>query len=203
MKMDILSAAIQEAYHSGLSYTQYRKAIQQMADHGRTSGTNQSEAMVNYTRLNAQRMNRWDKKVIINTELKTTLSYVTKPQHWVVITEAWCGDAAHNIPTIAKMAELQPLIRVKYIYRDENLQLMDQFLTNGGRSIPKVILANQDFHPFASWGPRPAPCQRLYLSLKEEKADFETQKIALQKWYNGDKQQTMMNEFCNLLQEYL
>jgi hypothetical protein len=196
-----LSTAIKSAYQKGLSYAQYRDAIQFMAQTGSTSGPNQSEAMVNYTRLNAQRMNRWDKKVHLSTELATTLSYVDKPQHWIVITESWCGDAAHNIPTIAKMEQQQPLIQVRYIYRDENLELMDQFLTNGGRSIPKVILADENFEPYNSWGPRPAPCQTLYLKLKKEEADFETQKIALQKWYNSDKQQTLMNEFCTLIQE--
>ena len=201
MNKEQLAKAIQNAFTNGMDYAQYRSDIQKMVLLGKTSGENQSEAMVNYTKLNDQRMNRWDKKVHLSTELETSLKYITSPQHWVVLTEAWCGDAAHNIPTLIKIAAVQPLIQVKMVYRDENLELMDAFLTNGGRSIPKVILADKDFQPFASWGPRPEACQKLYLQLKNEEADFETMKIALQQWYNKNKQQALMSEFCDLIQQ--
>lgn len=200
MNKDQQVKSIRQAFIHGMDYAEYRADIEKMVLSSKTSGSNQSDAMVNYTKLNNQRMNRWDKTVHLNTELETTLKYIKEPQHWVVLTEAWCGDAAHNIPALIKMAALQPLIQIKMIYRDENLKLMDAFLTNGGRSIPKVILANNDFEPFASWGPRPEACQKLYLQLKKEEADFETMKIALQQWYNKDKQQALMGEFCDLIQ---
>ncbi len=203
METATITSLVQSSFENGISYTEYRDQISQLVKEGKTSGTNQSEALVDYTKLNAQRMNRWDKKVELNTELSTTLEHVKQPLKFLIITEAWCGDAAHNIPTLAKMADAQPNIELKLVYRDENLELMDQFLTNGGRSIPKVIIANENFEVLDSWGPRPADCQLLYTRLKEEKADFETQKIELQKWYNKDKQQSLMNEFCDLLQAHL
>ncbi|MHC8520324.1 thioredoxin family protein [Rossellomorea sp. H39__3] len=57
----------------------------------------------------------------------------------IAITEDWCGDAMVNIPILLKLAEAAG-IEVKMILRDENLELMDQYLTNGtSRSIPIFI----------------------------------------------------------------
>ena len=58
----------------------------------------------------------------------------------LVLAEGWCGDAAQILPVINKIAEYSSLIDLKVVCRDENPELMDQFLTNGSKSIPKVII---------------------------------------------------------------
>ena len=58
---------------------------------------------------------------------------------WLILTEAWCGDAAQNIPTIEKIARENDRIKTLYLLRDENLELMDKYLTGGARAIPKLI----------------------------------------------------------------
>ena len=199
-KMDT-AILLEDAFNKGIDYSVYSQQMNQFVAAQKTSGSNQSEALIDYTKLNLQRMNRWDKKAVLSDEIITTVKYINKPQHWIVITEAWCGDAAHNIPAIAKIASHNDLISLRFIYRDENLEVMDQFLTNGGRSIPKLIATNEKFEVLFSWGPRPEGCQKLYQQLKAEKADFETSKIALQKWYNADKQVALQEELLALIQE--
>lgn len=72
----------------------------------------------------------------------------------IVLTEDWCGDAMLNIPILIRIAE-QANIPVKMLLRDENLELMDQYLTNGkARSIPIFIFIDEAGNEVAKWGPR-------------------------------------------------
>ncbi len=72
----------------------------------------------------------------------------------IAITEDWCGDAMLNIPILLKMAEVAK-IDVRMILRDENLELMDQYLSNGtSRSIPIFIFLDENGEEKLKWGPR-------------------------------------------------
>lgn len=83
-----------------------------------------------------------------------------KHPHILVITEDWCGDAMMNNAVLRKIAEAAEL-EVHCVYRDENLELMDQYLTNGGRSIPKYIFLSEDGEVLGHWGPRAAVVQQF------------------------------------------
>lgn len=122
---------------------------------------------------------------------------------WLVITEAWCGDAAQNIPPIEKIANLNDRIETRYILRDENTELMDQFLTSGSRSIPKLIALDADtLDVLGTWGARPEAAQKLYYELKEKGAEKAAIMEHLQRWYNADRTLSLQNEFVNLLAEW-
>lgn len=181
------------------SYSEYRALTEQLLAENKTTGENQSEAFLEYTKLNQQRMKRWDKKAEINEELKAQIAKIDTPQRWLVLTEAWCGDAAHNIPVIAKMAELNENIELQLILRDENLDIMDQYLTNGGRSIPKLVAFNENNEELFTWGPRPNSLQELYKKMKEENTPAEESKTIIQQWYNKNKTQELQTEFVQLL----
>lgn len=142
---------------------------------------------LNYTKLNWARQHRWLKSGILNETLAGIIERTTEPQFWTIITEPWCGDASHNIPFIHRLSELNPLINVEYQLRDAEPFLINQYLTNGSKSIPKLIIADQDNNELAVWGPRPAGCQALYDQLLKNHVEMEQKKIALQQWYNADK----------------
>lgn len=142
---------------------------------------------IDYTRLNWSRMNRWLKTGSLLEDLKSAVQQVYLPQQWIVITEPWCGDAAHNVPFIELAARENPMISISYELRDSAPYRIEQYLTRGTKSIPKLVIGDADGRDLGSWGPRPAECQELYSRLLEEKADFEEMKIALQKWYNSNK----------------
>ncbi|MFD1020533.1 thioredoxin family protein [Thalassobacillus hwangdonensis] len=79
----------------------------------------------------------------------------------LVLTESWCGDAMLNIPILLRIAEATNM-DVHFLYRDQNLELMDQYLTNGkSRSIPIFIFIDKNGREVAVWGPRAKTIQRF------------------------------------------
>ncbi|WP_300352973.1 thioredoxin family protein [Fluviicola sp.] len=164
----------------------------------------------NYTKLNWSRMNRWMKKGEILPHVKEKIEAIKKAQEWIVITEPWCGDAAHIVPFIQMMADLNPLIRIDFELRDSEPNRIQDYLTNGGKAIPKLIIRNTNgdrMSPIASataqdlatWGPRPAECQELYTKMHASQASFEEVKIQLQNWYNEHQGVEIQEEIAALL----
>lgn len=195
------SVITKEVIDRAMDYETYRTKMDDLVKEGKTTGTNQNEDLAHYTKLNHQRMKRLDKKVLLTDEIKEALRQIKSPQIWLVLTEAWCGDAAQNIPVIAKMAEASDQISLKFILRDEHLEIMDEYLTNGGRSIPKLIaLDAESMEELGTWGPRPEPVQEMMIAFKkQEHQDFSAFKEKLQKWYNADETRTMQQEFLEKL----
>lgn len=154
---------------------------------------------LNYARLNWSRQQRWFKTGVITPGMRDAMARITQPQHWVIITEPWCGDAAHNIPFLEMLAALNPLVTTEYQLRDAEPFLIQQYLTNGGKSIPKLISRDAEGKDLFTWGPRPEACQAVYDRLKAENADFETIKTEIQKWYNDDKGQSLQREMLAVL----
>ncbi|WP_391204123.1 thioredoxin family protein [Psychrobacillus sp. L4] len=105
--------------------------------------------------------------------------------HILVITEDWCGDAMLNNAILRKIAEAAG-IEVRAVYRDENVDLIDQYLTNGGRSIPVYLLINNNGEVIGKWGPRAEKVQqfvsegREQLPSKEDPSFEELQKAFYQ-----------------------
>ncbi len=101
----------------------------------------------------------------------------------LVITEDWCGDAMLNNPILRKIAEAADL-DVRAVYRDEDTELIDRHLTNGGRSIPVYLLLDIEGAVVAKWGPRAAPIQKHMMELKQQipakdAPDFEAKQKAV------------------------
>ncbi|MGI9543233.1 MAG: thioredoxin family protein [Cyclobacteriaceae bacterium] len=186
---------------AAISYDQYSELIEDLVAQNSTTGPNQSESMIGYTRLNSQRMKRVYKTTKILPELAQAVAKITIPSYWIVLTEAWCGDAAQSIPVLSKLADLGDNIELKLLLRDEHLDLMTKYLTDGARAIPKLVwMAKENFQEVATWGPRPAPAQELLKSYKgnpEETYDQFSEK--LQRWYNQDKTETLQLELLSMI----
>lgn len=142
---------------------------------------------IEYTKLNHTRQTRWLKKGVIHDETRNIVQSINQNQVWVLIAEPWCGDAAHSVPFIAKMAELNPLITLNIQLRDSEESEIDRYLTHGGKSIPILIARDSNGNDLFVWGPRPEACQAEFNALKISGASLEEQKIGLQKWYNEDQ----------------
>jgi len=167
---------------------------------GKTTGPNQSENYINYAKLNLARMHRLNKTVVLMDELKSELKKITKKYVWLAITEGWCGDAAQNIPIFNFIEKENPNIELRLILRDENLDLMDKYLTNGGRSIPILICFEKEtLNEIFVWGPRPKEVQKLTEELIKQKVALDDKVLAVQQWYNNDKTLTLQNEFLELI----
>jgi hypothetical protein len=186
-----------------MSFAEYIKLIDDLLMDGKTTGTNQSDAMFNYGKLNRQRMHRLEKTVKLNDSLVEKAGKVERKMIWLIITEGWCGDAAQNIPTIEKIAAQNDLIETRYVLRDENLELMDAYLTNNARSIPKLIaLDAETLEVIGTWGPRPQIAMDFYHELKKQGLEKPLIMENLQRWYLQDKEKSLQSEFENLLSEW-
>src|SRR5690554_5017575 len=135
---------------------------------------------IDYTKLNWSRTSRWIKTGKLSEALKNALQNIRTPQQWIVITEPWCGDAAHSVPFMELASRENPLITVSYKLRDSEPFRINEYLTNGTKSIPKLIIQDAQGNDLGTWGPRPKDCQILYAKLLAENADFETTKAAMQ-----------------------
>lgn len=191
---------------SAISYASYREMVARLLDEGKTTGPVQSEAMLQYTRQNEQRMNRIEKTFTPEASVVAQLHNIERPMLWLVITEAWCGDASQIVPILQALAAENPNIHLQFILRDEHLDIMDAFLTNGGRSIPKVVFADLETLKIAGdWGPRPQVLQQMVLDNKAamtrildpemRKVHYEKFQSALHLWYAKDRGQHIQTEF--------
>ena len=196
-----LKNILKESLDNSMSYKDYRSLMAELVDSKSTTGLDQSEEMVAYTVLNEQRMKRWDKTVKVSVEAQEKIARYASDVTWLVLTESWCGDAAHVIPVINKVAELNSHIDLKLVLRDENDALMQQFLTNGGKSIPKLIMIdNTSGAVLDTFGPRPIAATNLVKDyITEHGTVTDELKENLQMWYNKDKGQSTIADLLLLL----
>lgn len=184
-------------------YEKYRNLVLKYAEESNTSG-DQSEERIAATFINAQRIKRIDKQCIINSELHPLVAEIKKKQRWVVITESWCGDGAQCIPVIAKIAQLNENIKLELVFRDEHPHLMDCFLTNGSRSIPKLVCINEETEAVIFlWGPRPRLIQNKVSEFKKDNPSIAHDELVknIHLWYAQDKTNAIQSEFAEIFKK--
>jgi predicted RNA-binding protein with RPS1 domain len=194
---------IAQGLENSLSYAEYRALVSQLISEGKSTGNTQSDALLHYSELNETRMNRLEKTIQITDEVKSQLQSLQRNVTWLLLSEGWCGDAAQLVPIIHKMAEVSDKIDLKIVLRDENDALMNEFLTNGARAIPKLIMIDSETNEvIGDWGPRPEPARKLIADYKATHGVVdEPAKIELQKWYLHDKGITTQNEIALMVSE--
>lgn len=187
--------------NEGLSYSAYRELVNQLLAGGKTTGPDHSEAMLHYTKMNVQRMNRVDKTAVLGQPLLQAIEKIKGKYHFLVISEGWCGDAAQIVPVINKLVEQAPdQFDLKLVLRDKNLELIDAHLTNGGRAIPVLLVLNEQKElVLPKWGPRPHVLQTLLAQWKKDSSDMGLIAEQLHGWYAKDKTQSTQEELTKLL----
>ena len=197
-----MNSIIEKSVANSLSYQEYRNHVTKLANENKTTGNEQREDLIHYTQLNEVRLNRLDKTIQVIDEAKSFLENLNKEYIWLVISESWCGDAAQILPVINKMTEISNKINFRIVLRDENEELMNLFLTNGTKSIPKlIIIAKETNEVIADFGPRPIGAKQLISNYKATHGIVdETAKIELQKWYLADKGISTQKEIIALVE---
>ena len=192
---------IKESIARSISYQDYRDLVKKLAEENTNTGLEKTEALANYTKLNDRRMKRWDKTIKVSEEAQQKITEFNQNVTWLIITESWCGDAAHVMPVLNKIATLNSNIDIKVVLRDENLELIDLFLTNGGRAIAKVIMIdNATGEVLDTYGPRPSEATNNVNKFKAEHGKLTPEfKEDLQHWYNKDKGQNIIDDITKLL----
>ena len=186
------------------SYEDYLEYVEELISKGLSSGPDQSEKNTHFTKLNFQRLKRVFRTLQLTDEIIEITKNVKSDMSWVVIVESWCGDVPQNIPFLEAISRQSDKINLQIILRDENPDIMNQFLTNGTRSIPKLICYDSDtYEVVGTWGPRPAGAVDLVKSLiKDPEVTKEMRSEAVQRWYLADKGEQLQSEIYSLIEEW-
>ncbi|MCP5053100.1 MAG: thioredoxin family protein [bacterium] len=161
-------------YEAGIDYDQYENLL----------GENLDLHQLHY------------KKFKVTKEIKQELNAV-KPVRILFLTEPWCGDSLAIFPVMMKIAAVNQW-PIKFLLRDDNPDLMDQFLTNNGRAIPIIFFLDDDYSMIFKFGPRPAAAQAIF---EEHRADINAGKIEkidvikkIRRFYAKDRGKTIANQ---------
>jgi len=197
-----VSEIIENSLVNSFTYEAFKAKVEEVVKLGKSTGNDpENEDLANFSKLTYARIKRLDKTLKIDDSIIKKVKTMSQPVTWVVLTESWCGDAGQTIPVINKLAELNPKIELKILLRDENEALMNEFLTNGGKSIPKLIAYdNNSKSVLNTWGPRPSEATKLVNDYKETHGKLTSEfKQDLQVWYNNDKGKNTTEDISNLI----
>ncbi|KQK26592.1 thioredoxin [Chryseobacterium aquaticum] len=183
-------------WNSAISFDEYI----QIANERLENPANQNEIEYKpYYELGLQRMNRTLKKLVIDEEQVNELKSKNFDGKILIISEAWCGDASATVPALVKFFEGHN--EVKIFLRDSDSSLIEQFLTNGTQSIPKVIILDKEFKVKNSWGPRPKFGHDLLLKYKADPESYTKDMFYndLQIYYSRNRGKDAIQEILELL----
>lgn len=203
--MDTLEITTPELINP-MTYAQFKALSEALVAENKTTGPEQSEQRIGFTKLNQQRLKRVEKQFVLQPALQELLAQNQRAWKWLVLVEAWCGDGAQTLPAIAAIAAHAPNIELVVLLRDENPALMDTCLTNGGRAIPKLICVDAETgERLFTWGPRPTAIQAQVKQLKADRPDIHHDELVqqVQLWYAKDRSQALQQDMVQLLQEAL
>lgn len=182
----------------------YEAAMEDWVAQAAHSGPTPSVKYAGYTQLNLVRMRRLAKTHKVSDAMAAFLdSGCCASQHWVVITESWCGDAVQLLPLVRLWAE-RAGVGLDVILRDGNDPVIDDFLTRGGRSIPIWVVANETGQVLGQWGPRPATAKKMVLDHRnapEPKPPYAEFAAQVQLWYARDKGREIEHEALSVLHD--
>lgn len=186
---------------NGISYQQYLENTNMMVNDHTTSGLEQSEERIELTKLNMHRMKRINESShqIVPIELSSEIGVA-------ILTEAWCGDSAQNVPWLEHFINAcQPKIESHYFYRDEHPEFMNQFLTNGSRSIPKCIFFEKATGVvLGTWGPRPTEIKNWLGEFRAAHPEISKHEweIELHKYYTKNKGAAIISDLQEVISNF-
>lgn len=156
-----------------------------------------------YYRECVERLDQITPTIHLLPELQAALTSLSQRYIWAIITEGWCGDASHTVPLLEAVAQASGgSIETRYFLRSANTDLIDRYLTNGGRAMPIAVLLHADsLTEAAVWGPRPAPLQALMQDLKARQVPPKDITAQAHAWYDQDANRTTQHELLALVQK--
>ncbi len=186
---------------AGLSYPAFRQHITEALAQP-VPDPHQAKLLPYYQEGQA-RMDRITPTVTLLPELQAAVSQLTQRYIWAIITEGWCGDGSETVPIIEAVAQASGgHLETRYFLRDANLDLMDRYLTNGGRAMPIAVVLHADSLAEAGvWGPRPTPLQAIVQDLKAREVPGKDVTTQVHAWYDQDATRTTQHELLALVQK--
>ena len=188
-----------------LSYDEYIRNSNELIERTNPDELDEKEKKNHsYRVLNRQRIKRINRTFKPKEELSDLFNNIFRPQHWIIITEDWCGDSAQNLPYIINYAKQNPLIKISVILRDENFERIDDYFQEGNpRSIPKIVGFSEEGDELFIWGPRPKTAQNLVSKLRAEGYSNDEYNKELHLWYSRNKGEEIQQEFYEILMKII
>lgn len=149
----------------GLSYDEYRDYWREQKAVSPDGKDPDERKMIHYLNYNWERQGHVHNNYGLSEGLRAAIASIAEPQRWMVLTEPWCGDSAFLLPVIAEASALNEDVTLRILLRDDNLDVMDQYLTDGSRSIPKLVAFGPNGEERFTWGPRPASAHQHFEEL--------------------------------------
>ncbi|MEM6784307.1 MAG: thioredoxin family protein [Bacteroidota bacterium] len=158
-------ALLNRIHRDGLSYDAFRDGWAAALTQPLKGLSKEARKYHFYRKYNAERTVHVHEAYVPSEALRRTLAQIDAPQTWLVLTEAWCGDSSFNLPVIAEAAALADQVSLRILLRDENVDLIERYHTNGSHSIPKLIAFDAEGAELFTWGPRPVEAQAQVRSI--------------------------------------
>lgn len=196
-----MSVRIIERLNKGLTYAEYLAAWRDKLKTSTTGLDKDARKRIHYVRYNIERHDRVAGAYRPSDALVQSAAAIDRPQLWMVLAEEWCGDAAFAMPIIAAAAGNSDHVELRILRRDDNLDLMDRYLTNGSRSIPKLVAFDMNGEELFQWGPRPATLQALREDLVAKGMEPGAIVQALVAWYEAGNWSEIDAELAALIEE--
>lgn len=188
------------------SYGAYNQYVRALLDQNKATGPDNSEEKLAATRINLQRIRRLDKMAALSREIIAEVNALKKQWEWTLIIEGWCGDGGQIIPYINKIAALSDNISLNIILRDQNPEIMDNYLTNGTRSIPILICKDVESNrELGFWGSRPVKVLEWIEEFKQNNPDYTSEEFnhKLHLFYAKDRGKAINDDLLSHIQEWL
>lgn len=157
-------------------------------------------AYASYTAANYKRSQKIRMKIDLDKKLYNELNEGVEAWTWVLITEPWCGDASFIQPIIEAVS-LAGQIDLRIALRDKEPEMMNAYLTNGGKSIPKLVVLDSNYKEIFHWGPRPAVLQQMILELLHKGGSSEDKLKLAHQWYRKYGDQAVQHELLQLIKQ--
>lgn len=185
--------------HNGLTYEAFQAAWAEHIEQPFSGLDRAARRYVYYARYNQERSDRVKQAYEVSASLREVVERIDAPQLWMVLTEDWCSDSAYALPLIVAAAALNGWIDLRILRRDDNLDIMDQYLTGTARSIPKLVAFSGQGEECFQWGPRPREAQHLRQRLKSEGLSGDEISQQLIEWYDDGGWRQVDDELTEVL----
>jgi hypothetical protein len=182
-------------WKNAISFDEYLKESER-----RIKNPDETDEHNEYYELGLQRMNRTLKTFKIDEEQFEVLKSKKFGGKILIISEPWCGDASATVPVIVKFFEAGGT-EVKIFLRDSDVSLINQFLTDGAQSIPKILILDNDFSVKNSWGPRPKHGTELLKKFKENPEIYPRENFYndIQVYYAKNRGKDVITEILEMI----
>lgn len=184
------------------NFEEYVSHINELFEKNKVTGNVQNQAKLDATKINLVRINRLIKTYKVSDELQNKLEKLSNPMDWYLFSEGWCGDSAQSLPLINEIAGSSKYIYLHIILRDDNPELMNEYLTNGSASVPKLVAFDRaSGQELFTWGARPKAIEEMVLDYKKKYTLNNKEEFIknLHLWYARDKGKALEDDFINLL----